>query len=81
MSLTEYVERAIVQLGHNLVRFNYRSFMLPGRLRERFRPLDDWDTRRLNRELLGLVARTRPGLLLVTGGSTILPETSLNSLN
>jgi spore maturation protein CgeB len=74
-SLTEYVERAIVQLGHDLETFDYRAFILPGRLRERFRPLDDWDTRRLNRELLDRVARMQPGLVLVNGGSTILPDT------
>jgi spore maturation protein CgeB len=74
-TVTEYVERAIRALGHDLVIFNDADFLFPGRIRGAFRPLADFDLRRLNRELGRLNKLHKPDLCLVEGGYRILPET------
>jgi len=75
MSFTEYVERAIVKLGHTLEIFDFRDWLIPGRIRNRFPFLNSWDMRRINKDLIQRVKRFKPDLLLVSGGWTIFPET------
>ncbi len=75
ISLTEYIERAIVSLGHNLEIFDYRRFLIPGRIRQKIPFLETWDIARINSCLVNKVKKFRPDLLLVSGGWTIYPET------
>lgn len=72
-TITEYVEEAIVELGHELVRFDNRRFLVPGRVRRRVPWLEAVDLRRINRELLRIAETSKPGLFLETGGHRILP--------
>ncbi|MCU0561211.1 MAG: glycosyltransferase [Desulfobacterales bacterium] len=72
LTVTEYIERAIRQLGHELIVFNDRDHILPGRLRERLPLLQAISLAEINRRLVRLALRTRPDLILVTGGHRIM---------
>ncbi|MBU1044133.1 MAG: glycosyltransferase [Candidatus Omnitrophica bacterium] len=71
ISITEYCEKAIRQLGHECIVFDNRSFILPGRVREKLAFLQTWDLQQLNNRLLKLAARENPDLCIVTGGLRI----------
>jgi len=75
VTITEYMEKAIERLGHSLISFEDRVFMIPGRLRKKMRLLQNWDLKRLNNNFLSLASHNSPDLCLVTGGHRILPET------
>ncbi|HTU00908.1 MAG TPA: glycosyltransferase [Candidatus Sulfotelmatobacter sp.] len=75
LTITEYIERAVRGLGHDLVSFDDRGFLLPGRLREAFLPLGRLDLSRLNRRLAEAVQRERPDILLCAGGERIQAAT------
>lgn len=79
LTVTEYIERAIRQLGHELVVFNDRDHILPGRLRQRLPLLQTLSLTAINRRLVRLAMRARPDLILVTGGHRIL-RGALNTL-
>ena len=51
-TITEYMERAVVALGHDLVRFDDRCHIVPGRIRYRVPWLNRWDLGVINRRLL-----------------------------
>jgi spore maturation protein CgeB len=70
-ALPEYLAAALRGLGHQVVLFDHRSFMLPGRLRARVPLLDRLERNRLNARLLGLVRRQRPGLVIVNQGMVL----------
>jgi spore maturation protein CgeB len=74
-TITEYTERAIMKLGHELIPFDDREFIFPGRLRKSVPFLQNIDLKRLNRRLISLAFSTNPDLCLVAGGNRILPET------
>jgi len=74
-TITEYIEEAIVELGHRLVSFDNRRYLLPGRIRRRIPLLERADLRRLNGRLLRLARDCRPDLFVETGGHRILPAT------
>ena len=74
-AVTDYVEMALMEMGHQVSYFDYRSYWIPGRLRDRFRALEDWDCRTLNRRLRSKIDKIRPDLFLVMGGYTLEPET------
>jgi len=74
-TITEYTERAIMKLGHELIPFDDREFIIPGRVRQRVGLLHKWDLKRLNRKLVSLASLVKPELCLVAGGNRILPET------
>jgi len=74
-TITEYVERAARALGHQVVWFDDRRYLLPGRLREAVPWLQRLDTLRLNRELVRAARASRPDLLLCAGGERLLPQT------
>lgn len=71
-TMSEYIEKAIVSLGHTLVVYDDRQFLLPGRLRDRIRFLHDLDLRRLNDRLVALVRKTKPDICIFSGGNRIL---------
>ena len=70
-----YRERAVEYLGHELVKFDDRKFLIPGRFRDQFPFLQKWDLQRLNQQLINLVQRKKPDLCLMVGGQRILPQT------
>lgn len=75
-TITEYIERAVRSLGHDLSSFDDRSFIFPGRMRAAIMLLDHFDLALLNRRLREAVRQQRPDLLLCAGGERILPETA-----
>jgi len=79
-TVTEYIERAICSLGHDLIPFEDRQYALPGRLRQRVPFLQRWDLQRINQRLIAIARESQADLTLVTGGHRILAET-VQSLN
>ena len=75
LTFAEYVERAIEQSGHTLQTFDYRKWLIPGRVRDRVPALHAFDLNRINNKLIGKAKTFKPDLVLVTGGHTITPET------
>jgi len=75
LTITEYIERALKKLSHNVEIFDDRSFIIPGKIRKRFKSLHYFDLKRINRNLLKLVERFKPDIYLETGGYRIFPET------
>lgn len=75
VTITEYMEKAIEKLGHSLISFEDRAFMIPGRLRKKVQLLQDWDLKRLNNKFFSLAFHNIPDLCLVTGGHRIFPKT------
>jgi spore maturation protein CgeB len=78
-ALPEYLTAALQSLGHEVTLFDHRSFLLPGRLRERSSRLEHWDRARLNRSFLALARRLRPAQVIVNQGMAIAPD-SLRAL-
>ncbi len=72
---TEYVERAILQLGHELETYDYRQHIIPYRISDKLPILYRWDMNRLNSGLINLVDYFKPDILLVNWGGTFYPET------
>jgi spore maturation protein CgeB len=70
-TITEYVERAVERLGHETVSFDDRGHIFPGRLRERIPILEAISLAVINRNLVRIAERVRPGLVLVIGGHRI----------
>ncbi len=75
LTITEYIESAIEKSGHSLLSFDDRSFIIPGRIRERVELLQRWDMKRLNKRIVSQAESFKPDMCLVTGGYRILPET------
>lgn len=70
-----YREQAVRSLGHDLISFDDRSFLIPGRIRSKIGPLHQWDLQRLNSRLIDLVKQKRPDICFIVGGHRILPAT------
>jgi spore maturation protein CgeB len=73
VTITEYLEEAVAQCGHEVLPFDNRRFLIPGRLRSRAPWLQQLDLARINRRLVELAAESRPALFVETGGHRILP--------
>jgi len=74
-TITEYIESAIKTLGHDLVAFDDRQHIIPGRLRRRTKWLQQLDLQHINRKLVGLVKEKEPDVVIVTGGHRITDRT------
>lgn len=74
-ALPEYLMAAGRRLGHEVVAFDHRAFLLPGRLRARSRTLERLDRVVLNRRFLTVVRRVRPDLVLVNQGMVLTRAT------
>jgi len=70
-ALPEYLAGALRRLGHDVVLFDHRAFLLPGRVRARIPVLERLDRVRLNARLLRLVRRERPDLAIVNQGMVL----------
>jgi spore maturation protein CgeB len=71
VTVTEYIEKAVRSIGHDVTTFNDRNHIFPGRLRKKFGFLQKLSVAAINRELVKLVAQSRPDVVLVTGGHRI----------
>ncbi|MBF0510760.1 MAG: glycosyltransferase [Candidatus Omnitrophica bacterium] len=65
-------EKAVEYLGHELLTFDDRSFLFPGRLRDKSPFLHQWDLERLNKSLVQFVDKHSPDICLIVGGQRIL---------
>ena len=74
-TVTEYMERAVRALGHELLVYDDACHIIPGRIRSRISVLEDINMRHINRRLLTRVRRTKPDVVLVTGGDRFREET------
>jgi spore maturation protein CgeB len=70
-TITEYLERAIRSLGHELFIFEDRKHVIPGRVRKHLPFLNSLDYKIINQTLLSLAADTGPDIAIVTGGNRI----------
>jgi spore maturation protein CgeB len=80
VTITEYIEEAIKNLGHDLIIFDDRQHIFPGRIRQRIRWLNSLDLRYINKQFVAQALTTKPDLAIVTGGHRIQPE-SIKELN
>jgi len=74
-ALPEYLASALRRLGHRVILFDHRAFLIPGRLRARLPLLDRFDRGRLNARLLQTVRRARADLLIVNQGMVLAGRT------
>ncbi|MBF0571574.1 MAG: glycosyltransferase [Candidatus Omnitrophica bacterium] len=70
-----YRDKAVEYLGHQLISFDDRGFLLPGRVREAVVYLQEWDLQRLNREIIKCARLKHPDVCIVVGGHRVLPQT------
>lgn len=73
-TVTEYIERALRSTGHELITFNDRNHVFPGRLRKKFDFLQKLSVASINRALVKLAKQALPDVVLVTGGHRITPN-------
>lgn len=71
LTITEYMERAIENLGHELFVFDDRQHIIPGRVRQRIEWLNKFDLNHINREMVSLALKTKPDIAIITGGHRI----------
>lgn len=74
-TMTECIERAILKQGHQLVSYDYRSWKIPGRIRDRINILHKWELQSINDGLYAAALKFDPELLLVNGAYTIAAGT------
>ena len=72
-ALPDYLAAALARRGHEVVLFDHRRFLVPGRLRARVPLLERLDRARLNRAFVAAVKRHRATLAIVNQGMTIAP--------
>ncbi len=75
MALTEYTERALQALGHELSIFDHRRFLLPGRAHRWSRLAKRMDMALLQRRFVRQAEQFQPELVLVNQGANLYPET------
>jgi spore maturation protein CgeB len=74
-TFTEYIENAFKKQGCDVMFFENRDYMVPGRVRDRAGFLHKWDLKRLNKKLIGIAKDYQPDLFLEAGGWNIIPDT------
>lgn len=74
-TITEYIERAIQSLGHELAIYDDRNHLLSGRLRQQIPLLNRLDLKYLNYKYRSLAKLYKPELAIITGGHRISPGT------
>ena len=75
LTVTEYIEGAIRSLGHELVVYDDRRHVIPGRIRHRVPWAHKMDLIVINGRLIRLARKERPRLAIVTGGERVLKQT------
>ncbi len=75
LTITEYIEKAFKSSGCELLFFDNRDFIIPGRIRNRLPFLNNLDLMRINNKLVTAIKSYKPHILLEAGGHRILPDT------
>lgn len=75
VNTTLYREKAIKELGHDLVYFEDRDFVIPGRIRQRAGFLERWEMKLFNRKLARAAKKERPDLFMAVGGHYVTGDT------
>jgi len=70
-----YREKALEEMGHELISFEDRDYIIPGRIRKRIPFFQEWDIGRINKGLMNLARKRKPDLCMIVGGQTVLPDT------
>jgi spore maturation protein CgeB len=78
LTFVEYFENAVKNSGHDLLSFDDRQFLLPGRLRQKIGILQKIDLERMNDKLFLFAKKNRPDLIIITQGHYTLKETIKN---
>jgi spore maturation protein CgeB len=73
-TVTEYMERALRALGHEVIVYDDRRHIIPGRIRRRVGWLNRLDLASINRRLVEAARREAVAAVVVTGGDRILAE-------
>jgi spore maturation protein CgeB len=71
ITVTEYIERAVRALGHEVIAFNDRDHLFPGRLRRKMNLLQKISVEAISRRLHRLALKLWPDAVLITGGHRI----------
>lgn len=74
-TITEYIEIAIRNLGHELLIFEDRQHIFPGRIRNRLPFLNQLDQNIINRKMLALAGDAKPEIAIIAGGHRIAAQT------
>lgn len=74
-TFTEYIEKAFKENNCEVMFFENRDFVIPGRIRDRMVYLKKWDLQRLNKKLISIAQTYKPDIFLEAGGWNILPDT------
>ncbi|MBI5682437.1 MAG: glycosyltransferase [Deltaproteobacteria bacterium] len=74
LTLYDYLEDAFRRAGHEFYPFDYRSFLIPARIRQHSGFLNNIAISKLNREFVRLVDNVKPDLLFLMHGFTIQPS-------
>lgn len=70
-TITEYIESAIRDLGHDLYIFEDRQHVIPGRIRDRVSLLHRLDMQYINRRLRIAAGTFKPDIAIILGGDRI----------
>ncbi len=74
-TITEYLEKAVRSLGHELIIFEDRQHTIPGRMRRYSSFLNQLDLKIINNKMHSLAEKTKPDIAIVTGGHRIFADT------
>ncbi|MFQ5876158.1 MAG: glycosyltransferase [Acidobacteriota bacterium] len=74
-ALPDYLTSALRRLGHEVLLFDHRGFLLPGRIRSRIGWIDRAERTRINARLLALARSARPDIVVVNQGTVLEPRT------
>jgi len=75
LTVTEYLERAISKLGHELFVCEDRRHIISGRIRKKVALLNDIDLWYINRQIRSCIKRPGAALAIITGGHRIATST------
>jgi spore maturation protein CgeB len=74
-TITEYIEDALTRLGHELIIYDDRQHIIPGRMRSRISWLKKLDLKKINHNLYTLALEENPEIVIVAGGHRITGDT------
>jgi spore maturation protein CgeB len=75
ITIAEYIDDAFRVAGCRTLFFDNSEFIIPGRIRDKIRPLQRADLKRINNKLISEIKSFQPALFVEAGGHRILPET------
>ncbi len=71
ITITEYIEMAVKSLGNDLIVFDDREHLIPGRIRKHIKWLNELDLRHINQQFVSLALEKKPDIALIGGGDRI----------